>query len=808
MNVKGSFGNWLRQRRKALDLTQLELADQIGCSVVTIRKIEADERRPSKQITERLMDVLALAPEQRSSFMAFARRTEAIPSSQPLQRVMAAVTHNLPPQPTPLVGRANELRQIGERLDDPACRLLTLVGAGGIGKTRLALQAATEKADDFEDGVYFIPLTSVGSPNLVASAIAHTLEISFYGSEDPVIQIIRYLREKHMLLVLDNFEHLLEASSLLSEILAAAPAVKILATSRERLNVQEEWTFVIEGLPFPKDSTTDPPESFSAVQLFLQRAQQVQAKFSLSQNVEAVLSICRYVEGLPLGLELAASWLRVMSCQQIMAQIERSLDFLSTPLRNVPERHRSLRAVFEQSWKLLSEAERTILAKLSVFRGGFDLESAEYVTGASITTLASLADKSLIRPNAAHRYDLHELLRQFAAEKLAEFDDPAEINRRHLTFFSTLADNAEAHLYGPQKEAWFDRLEVNLDNLRAALEWTLRNKEAEAGLRLASALGFFWEHRAYFHEGHEWLKNLLMIDSNIPASVRAKALRVAVALVNSLGDYDLAMAYCEESLRLAREARDKLNIAWALSNLGFHVWLFDDLSRLRLEEALALFREIGDEFGISHSLRRLAAVLINEGKYAEARTLTEEALTLAREANDKNATAWSLAILAKGIWAEYHDSNEMLPLLEESLPLAEEVRDRFLVAYVLFFLGLVAQSQGGYEQAQTRYIESLATFRELGVDKQLSANALIGFAELARVQRRPERAVRLLAAASTFRNSSFDLLPPNRGLQHDVPVLRAQLGEAAFATAWAEGKAMTADQAISYALEKPNNIVY
>jgi predicted ATPase len=373
----------------------------------------------------------------------------------------------------------------------PTCRLLTLVGSGGIGKTRLAIQAAAQLAN-FAQGVYFVPLAPVGSPDLLASAIAGALQVSFYGSDDPTVQLVNYLREKHLLLLLDNFEHLREGTPLLTDILDAAPALKMLVTSRERLNLQEEWVLPVEGMQYPKGDEPGSIEDYSAVRLFVQSARRVQPAFTLADDVSAVIAICQHVEGMPLGLELAAVWLRVMSCRQIAVQLERSLDFLTTPLRNVPERHRSLRVVFEQSWRLLSESERRVLATLAVFHGGFDLEAAEQVAGASLSLLAGLVDKSLIRLNRSGRYDLHELFRQFASDKLAESGETAAATRRHFEYYAELAERAERHLYGPEQEGWFDRLAVDLDNLRAALAWSVRDEEAETGLRLAGSLGWFW----------------------------------------------------------------------------------------------------------------------------------------------------------------------------------------------------------------------------------------------------------------------------------------------------------------------------
>ncbi|MHB8625979.1 MAG: helix-turn-helix domain-containing protein [Aggregatilineales bacterium] len=826
MKAKDSFGNWLRQRRKALDLTQFDLADQVGCSVVTIRKIEGDERRPSKQITERLADVLAISEGERSEFVTFARYTDAIPPAPPLRSAAATTAHNLPMQPTSFIGRADELAQIAERLDDPACRLLTLVGAGGIGKTRLALQAAADQPGNFANGVYFVSLTGVGSPNLVASAIAGALQTTYFGPEDLDVQIVNYLRHKALLLVLDNFEHLLEATDLLTHILAAAPAVKILATSRERLNLQEEWVITLEGLSFPSalDRTRRSAslqnnaidvgtpflasefEDYSAVQLFVQRARQIQAGFSLEQNAESVLSICRYVEGMPLGIELAASWLRGMSCPQIATRMEQNPDFLVTRARNVPERHSSLRAVFEQSWRLLSNVEQNVLAALSVFRGGFDLEAAEQVAGASPSVLARLADKSLIRLNPFGRYDLHERLRQFAADKLAEAGETAAVARCHLDYFVRLAEQAETQQYGPQEAMWYDRLEMEYDNLNAALDWSLTDDQVEAGLRLVGALGYYWDPRAYRRARRTRIEQLLAKGNDAPAAIRAKALRVAASIATETADYEYVRLYCEESLHLARSVGDKAGIAWALSDLAHYLKLNLDIRQAYVEQALVQFREIGDGFGISHMLGRLAAIMRESGDHERARILIEERLTLDRAAQDKDTTAWSLGILAGVLWDMDHDPERALPLVTESIVLAREVRQPLLIAGNLILVGLIAQAQKDYQRAHAHYAESLTIWWDLS-NRGMVAVVLGIFGQLAGLQGLPERAATLIAAGSPAESDpNPHILPEHHTIMgQEVSALRIQLGDAAFAARWSAGRAMTPEQAVAYALEKPGD---
>jgi predicted ATPase/DNA-binding SARP family transcriptional activator len=404
--------------------------------------------------------------------------------------------HNLPAQPTRFIGREDELTRIESYLDDPDYRLLTLIGPGGVGKTRLAYQAAAGKALDFTSGVWAVPLSGVASPDYVMPTIAECLQVHFYSNTDQKQQVLDYLREKRLLLVLDNCEHVLEGMGLLAEILSAAPAVKILATSRERLNVQGEWLFPVEGLPYPASESESEAESYPAVQLFEQSARRSRPDFHLD-DAASVARICKLVEGLPLAVELAASWAHHMPCDRIAAHIQLDLDFLSTNLRDLPERHRSIRALFEHSWRLLSEAEQAILRKLSVFRGGFDAEAAAHVAGASLYQLSALTEKSLVNASPTGRYDLHELLRQFAQEKLRAADEEEATRNGHLDYFVNWAEEASLRLRGAEQVLWFGRIETEHDNLRSALEWGINWQRVEVGLLLANALWWFWFRRGW-----------------------------------------------------------------------------------------------------------------------------------------------------------------------------------------------------------------------------------------------------------------------------------------------------------------------
>ena len=442
-----------------------------------------------------------------------AEKPSILPSPHPSRSPLPQ--HNLPPQPTPFVGRAAELADIRRRLENPTCRLLTLAGPGGIGKTRLSVEVAEtviethlDKAN-FAHGVYFVSLASIGSPDHLVPTVADALNFSFYNDVDQKVQLLEYLREKEMLLVLDNLDHLLGAADLVSDILTTAPAVKILITSREALNLQEEWFFPVEGLSIPDDEVIGREElasleAYGAVQLFMQSARRARPDFSLEEAQDCVLRICRLVEGMPLGIELAAAWLKVFPCNKIAREIDQNLDFLTTSLRNVPARHRSMRAVFEHSWQLLTEREREVLGRLSVFRGGFRQTAAEQIAGATLMELAALVEKSLLRLNPAGRYQMHELLRQFGAEKLeASPQDKEATQHRHCEYFMRFLQQREETITGQRQKSVLDEIRGEVENVRTAWNWAVTHGQVEAiNQGLETLYQFYWI-RSRFQEGEE-----------------------------------------------------------------------------------------------------------------------------------------------------------------------------------------------------------------------------------------------------------------------------------------------------------------
>jgi predicted ATPase/DNA-binding CsgD family transcriptional regulator len=717
------------------------------------------------------------------------------------------VAYKLPSYAIPFIGRAEELTQIASLLRDPNCCLLTLVGPGGIGKTRLALEAARLQLDAFDNGVHFVPLQPLTSPDFIIPAIAEAIHFQFYPSTEPKQQLLDYLREKSLLLVLDNFEHLVDGVDLLPEILEAAANVRLLVTSRERLHLREEWVFEVHGLSFPENGHSTALEDYSAAQLFVQSTRRM-GYTPVDADIDSIVRICQIVEGMPLALELAAAWVRSMPCAEIAREIEGSLDILTTTTRNVPEKHRSMRAAFEYSWKLLTEQEQSVLRKLSVFRGGFTREGAEMVAGTSLLTLASLVDKSLLRMDTTGRYSLHELLRQYGENKLLEAGEATVVAHRHLEYFLSLAEQAEAHVYGREQVAWFDRLEVEHDNLRAALGWSARGGQAETGLRLAAALGWFWIWRSLRNEGFVWLEQLLAAAPDAPATLRAKALNHAGELLAGRDRRQIAPPLWEEALFLARDANDPRNIAWALAALGFYFYREStrDLSQagVLLEESLALFRELEDPFGQSHLLRRRAIVAMEQGDNSYARLLLEEALTRAHDMDDRNTTAWALYLLGCVVWSQDRDFRQTRILLGESLSLFREIRGTAESIYPLILLAGIEQAAGHYAQSQMLYEEALVMMRDMGAFKSMHIDRILGgLGSLAMARGKLEQAARLLGAAEIGlkENLGRSLFPILVTFDSDVASLRAQLGEDGFASAWAAGQTMTTDQAVAYALQ-------
>jgi predicted ATPase/DNA-binding SARP family transcriptional activator len=691
----------------------------------------------------------------------------------------SSLLHNFPAQTTALIGREAELAELGALLENPAHRLITIVGPGGIGKTRLALAAAAEQAEAFANGATFVPLQAISEVAFVAPAILGALGVTLQGQRDPREQLLDELCAKELLLVLDNVEQLLALdhgdteglADLLAAILSRAPGVTLLITSRERLALPGEWLFQLPGLSYPAGEPSDAIEDYSSVRLFLQRARQVRRQFALAEGeADAVLRICRLVEGLPLAIELAAAALRLRSCTTIAAAIEASLSTLATGLRAIPERHRSIWATFEHSWRLLTDTEHQVLARLSVFRGGFVEDAAVQVAQASPQLLAALLDKSLLRWDGVGRYDIHELVRQYASEKLKERGEAGGTTYQHATYFLAWAEAAESEFHwGPIQALQFDQLAAEYDNLRAVLAWSCTDEgDVAIGLRVVGALPEFWMARGPFSgEGRAWFARVLERCRNDDPSLteaRAKALLGFGQLEWTRGEYVRANELLEQSLALYRKLENRAGEAYILLYLGRTAVALVDYARAIIleEQGLALFRDLEDQKGMLWAFLSLGDVALGQDDIPRATLYFQEAYLLSRHLGDNIAHAWAL-----------------------------------------YNLGYIAIDQGDETAAYLSFMESLALFQDMGGNTEM-AMCLVGIATLARVQGRMTRAAQLSGVAATVLNSGVREVEPLDQAHYDsvVATARAHLDETAFAAAWAAGQAMTLEQAIAYARDE------
>ena len=411
---------------------------------------------------------------------------------------------NLALIPTSFIGRSHEIDELVALLADPACRLLTLIGPGGIGKTRLAMEIVSHQRAAFPDGVFFVPLAPLNAADDILVAMVEATPFRFQqNNREPREQFFAYLREKQtrrILLVIDNFEHLLDGVDFVSEILASADGLKILVTSREALNLQEEWVRPISGLAYPEQENGRPLEDYSAVQLFLERAHQIRGDFDLAKDSHSVLEICRLVEGMPLAIELAVGWLKTLQPAEIVQEIRHNIDILATRARNLPERHRSIRSVFSHSWQLMADDEREVFQKLSVFRGGFTREAAHVVAGASLHTLAGLVDKSLVRLGAVGHYDVHELLRQYGAEQMDAAHQTTTIQQAYIAFYLGMLHRLEPDIKGQRQIAALDTIAADFENVRNAWQLAVQHGDYGALNQAVESLHFFGDMRGRYHE--------------------------------------------------------------------------------------------------------------------------------------------------------------------------------------------------------------------------------------------------------------------------------------------------------------------
>ena len=746
-----------------------------------------------------------------------------IPVEFPPLGTLDAYRNNLPFQPTPLIGREKAVAEVCERLSRPEVRLLTLTGAGGTGKTRLGLQAAAELTERFADGVFFVSLAAISDPELVLPAVAGTLGVKEAGGQPLLESLEYYLGEKHILLVADNFEQVLEAAPVVTGLLAAASNLKVLATSRIPLRLYGEHEYAVPplGLPDPERLlSVERLTQYEAVRLFVERAQAAKAGFSVTNdNAPAVAEICYRLDGLPLAIELAAARIKVLSPQKMLGRLGNRLKLLTGGARDLPERQQTLRGTIEWSFGLLEEGEKVLFARLSVFAGGRTLEAIEAICDAEgdlpvdvLDGLASLVDKSLLKQEEGvggePRFVMLETIHEYAREKLQESE---ELRRLHAQYFLSLAEEAEPQVEGPQQAAWLDRLEEEHDNIRAALSWSLgQGQDAEMGLRMGAALGEFWYWQGHFAEGLRWLEEALAKSSPATRAARAKALYRVSWLAMMQGDLDRAIGAGEEGLELEGVERFRTGsgdstasnlrraLAMAVGNRG-------ELDRAMelLEESLALSREAGSIRGAAHSLWTLGATCMLGDELDRARELLEEALTLGRASGDPAIIAGILTHLGHTLLLQ-DDIERATAVSEEAASMLRERTNRnYYLAEVLENLGWAALLQGSSEQAKALFAQGLGLRRELG-DKLMAPNTLEALASAAAAQGEAERTARLYGVVEKLNEVMG--IPQDAGedalTQPYLAAARSQLDEAEWQEAWTEGRAMTLEEAISYALEE------
>lgn len=721
------------------------------------------------------------------------------------------------PPLTSFIGRQREMAEVKRLL--ATTRLLTLTGPGGCGKTRLALQVATELAQEFEHGVWWVELAALSDPRLLAQAVASVLGLGEQPDRSLTDLLADALRPKHLLLVLDNCEQVVAACARLAEVLLpACPNLRWLATSREALSMAGETAWLVPSLRLPDFHRLPPLEELrhaEAIQLFVERAAAVQPSFTLTQeNAPAVAQICQRLDGIPLAIELAAARVKMLSLAQIAARLDDACRLLTGGNRTALSRQQTLRATLDWSYRLLAEKERTMFCRLSVFAGGFTLEAAEVVCAGEdvaeeelLDLLSRLINKSLVlveERGSEVRYRMLETMRQYGQDKLQGVGAAASVRGRHRDWYLGLVERAEPELEGAQQAVWFDRLEVEHDNLRAALGWALEGGQAEEAARLGAPLWRFWLLRGHLSEGRSLLEAAL---AGVPegTAVRAKALNAAGVLACQQNDYARARVLLEESLELWRSLENRPGRAYALYNLGTVAHARGDYEQATTyyKESVVLLRVLGERRGIALALNSLGMTVLCQGDAQRARGLCEQSLALFRDLGDSRSIASALTNLGL-VALERGDAERARGLCEESLALRQQLGDKGGIAHTLTILGRIALSQGDAERATACYQKGLALRQELG-DKQGMAACLLGLAGVALGLGQAARAARFSRAAQALGLAIGAPVPlaSSTGSLHTGAPLRPPSNEATIAPVPTTEWAILLEQTMAEALAEP-----
>ncbi|MGZ3622427.1 MAG: protein kinase domain-containing protein [Ktedonobacteraceae bacterium] len=734
----------------------------------------------------------------------------------------------VPPTFTSFIGREQDIAAIKTMLLLSEVRLLSLVGIGGIGKTRLALQIAAQIRSSFADGVCFAGLASTSDPALIPSVIAESLGIQQVGNLSILKQVKLYLQAKQLLLILDNFEQLVSAATFVEELLAACPSLKIIVTSRIVLRLRVEFEYLVDPLTLPDLGLGRSPNDTgigqsAAIALFVQRAQMVKPDFQLTQaNVRTIAEICVQLDGLPLAIELAAARSRLLPPQALLSRLSKKFDVLTGGAVTLPLHQQTLHNTLQWSYDLLDAHEQQLFRRLAVCERGWTLEAAEALGNAYhevqddlpiLDVLASLIDKSLVRhidhEEAEPRFFIFMTVREYGLECLRESGEEEPIQRAHANFYLALVEEAEPHLKDAQQLVWLRRLDLAQENLRAALSWLITHEEGERALRFCVALWWYWQTRGYWSEGRRWLKAALALPSaEERTSVRAKALSAAGELAGVQTDWQEAQQLLSESLAIFRELHDDGGSILPLSILGWVLLTQGDSTAVPLmKDCIAKCRTLDKKWDLARVVLRLGYYQQLHGDLEQALTLTREGLTLSQEFGDRTLVTHALNNLA--YWLYLHgDLEQAKAFAHEGLTLARELGDRAVILTTLETIGSIALAKGELEQAISCFTEGYSLAREPG-NELLVAWHLLGLARVAIAQYQLLRAVYMFAAAEVRYDLNKQMSPDQRDdYKRTVGSLHAQLGEQAFKAAWTEGRKMTLEQilAASDELETPNGV--
>ncbi len=807
------YGERLRRLREAAGYSQEELAERAGLSANAISALERGERkRPYPDTLRRLADALDLNDAQRSELAATLRGASDPPAAAPSQPRPAA---DLPGEPTPLIGREGEANVVRHLLAHLDGQLLTLLGPGGVGKTRLALHVARSVTDRYADGVVWVELAPLADSSLVLSTIVRAMGLDEPLGGDPGATLRSWLRERRVLLVLDNVEHVLDVGQDLARLLQACPSLRILATSRSSLGIRGEQEYVVPPLELPPGGPVidvDHVARVSSVRLFVQRARQKHPSFVLTgENAPIVAAICRRLDGLPLALELVAARVRVLSLPELLARLDQLMSLLVGGSRDLPHRQQTMRATISWSHDLLGPDQQALFRRLSVFAGGWTLEAAESAAGWGdiagedvIDLLSSLVEQSLVTVTQERhetRYWLLEPIRQYAGERLRASGEAEETRARHARHFQAFAEAAALELEGKSEQLlWLDRIEREHDNLRAALAWCQEGEGAERGgieLRIAAALWRFWEIRGHTVEGIRWLTAALARSEGQPPVLRANALNAAGNLARDRADFARATACHEECLAIRRELGDTRGIAISLNNLGVIARDRRDAQRTTelCEESLALFRSVGDHHRAAIVMISLGVAASERGDHARARAWYEESLAVFRAARDGWHTAWLLTYLAEAM-VRQGDFVAARGTVAESLALHREANDVWGTARTLSVQGKLAQVDNDLDGAGRRFAGALTLLVGAGVERGIPG-CLEDLAGIMLDQGQPERAARLAGSAVALREQIGVTQSAGEGTAPVVDLGELETGQAA---AWNEGRSLTVEQAIAGAM--------